>query len=61
MVKGGAAYRHWQFDRASIANNNQINGELQAGFGVKITPKTKLTLYYQGIYSSNVSFHHWHQ
>lgn len=49
VAKVGAAYRKWQFDRASIPNNSQINDEVQAGFGIKLTPNTTLTATYQGV------------
>ena len=57
VAKGGAAYRKWQFDRDSISNNSQINPEVQAGLGIRITPKTKLIAYYQGIYGRSVHVH----
>jgi hypothetical protein len=53
IMKGGVAYRQWHFDQYSdFANKLQFNGELQAGLGVKISSRTKLVVYYQGIYSN---------
>lgn len=56
-IKGGIAYRSWQFeDRTSINPVSNIAGELQAGLGVSITQNTKLILLYQGIYGGNSNF-----
>lgn len=56
IVKAGGAYRQWEFDRETVSNLSQISPELQAGFGVRITPRTKLVAYYQGIYSGKMGF-----
>src|SRR3990172_8619355 len=56
MLKGGVAYRTMQFDRDSIPGKTQFNGKLQAGFGIKISSRTKLVAYYQGIYSGRLNF-----
>jgi len=58
FAKGGAAYRKWEFDRDTIGNINRIDGEVQAGLGVKISAKTKLIAYYQGIFAGKVNFNY---
>jgi hypothetical protein len=51
QLKGGIAYRQWQFDdRTSINNLGTIAGELQAGLGYPISPSTTLSVLYQGIF-----------
>ena len=56
-VKGGIAYRNWQFnDRTTINFVSSIAGELQAGVGISLGEKTDLSLVYQGIYGGNPSF-----
>jgi len=57
QVKGGIAYRRWQFeDRTSVSNLSNIAGELQAGFGIPLSQTTNLSLLYQGIYGGNPNF-----
>ena len=57
QVKGGIAYRTWQFeDRTSINPPSSIAGEVQAGLGVFISKTTTLSLLYQGIYGGNSNF-----
>jgi len=56
LIKAGAAYRQWQFDRDTISNIKKINGELQAGLGIRLSSRTNLVAYYQGIYSGKVNF-----
>ncbi|ETO93296.1 hypothetical protein [Legionella oakridgensis] len=57
VLKGGIAYRHWQFnDRDSINDKSLIAGELQAGLGYAISERTSLSLSYQGIYGGNPDF-----
>ena len=56
LAKVGAAYRQWQFDRNTISNIKKIDGELQVGLGIKLSSRTNLVAYYQGIYSGKVSF-----
>lgn len=57
QVKGGIAYRTWQFeDRTSINPISNVAGELQAGFGVALNKATNLSLLYQGIYGGNPNF-----
>lgn len=56
LIKGGIAYRRWQFDRDTISSLDKVNGEVQAGLGVKISPRTNLVAYYQGIYGGSVRF-----
>ena len=57
LIKGGAAYRRWQFnDRDSINDKSQIAGEVQAGLGYSISERASLTLSYQGIFGSNPDF-----
>lgn len=57
QVKGGAVYRHWQFNgRNSIKDLSKINGELQAGFGYYIGHLTSISLLYQGIYDRAPNF-----
>jgi opacity protein-like surface antigen len=54
LVKGGIAYRHWEFnDRSSISNQSKIAGTVQAGFGYQISERSALNLLYQGIYGGN--------
>lgn len=53
-LKGGVAYRHWQFeDRDSISALSQIAGEVQAGFGVLISDKVSFAVLYQGVFGGN--------
>lgn len=57
QVKGGIAYRNWQFeDRTSINPLSNVAGELQAGLGVMISKTTTLSLLYQGIYGGSSNF-----
>ncbi len=57
QVKGGIAYRSWQFDdRTSINFLSNIAGEVQAGLGVALNSNTSLSLLYQGIYGGNPDF-----
>jgi hypothetical protein len=58
FAKGGAVYRKWEFDRSEIGNISRINGEVQAGLGIKISAKTKLIAYYQGIFDGKVDFNY---
>ena len=54
LLKGGIAYRRWQFnDRITINDLSQAAGEVQAGFGYPLTRAVNLSLLYQGIYGSN--------
>lgn len=56
-LKGGIAYRRWQFDdRNSINDKSQIAGEVQAGLGYQINNRADLTFYYQGIYDGQPNF-----
>lgn len=57
QVKGGIAYRSWQFDdRTSIDFLSNIAGEVQAGVGFAISKTANLSLLYQGIYGGNPNF-----
>lgn len=57
QLKGGVAYRHWQFnDRTSINDETQIAGEVQIGFGHAITQSANLSLSYQGIFGAHPNF-----
>lgn len=57
QIKGGAAYRQWQFDnRNSINNLSKIAGEIQAGLGYSIGHLASLSLLYQGVYGGNPNF-----
>lgn len=57
QLKGGIAYRHWQFnDRDSINDKSQIAGEVQAGLGYAISERANLNLSYQGIFGGNPDF-----
>ena len=57
QLKGGVAYRRWQFeDRNSINNLSQLAGEIQAGLGLPLSEKTRLSLLYQGIFGGNPQF-----
>jgi hypothetical protein len=55
FLKGGIAYRQMQLnDRISSKDYlSQVNGELQAGLGYKLTEYATLTAFYQGIYSKS--------
>lgn len=54
QVKGGAAYRRWQFEnRDSINDLTQFAGEVQAGLGVPVSANFDLSLSYQGVYGGN--------
>lgn len=56
-LKGGIAYRRWQFDdRSTINDRSQLAGEVQAGLGYQISKRADLTLYYQGIYGGQPNF-----
>jgi hypothetical protein len=53
VVKGGIAYRRFQFENGDYVNNlNQVSGEFQAGVGYEVTNHARLALYYQGIYAN---------
>ena len=57
VVKGGIAYRSWQFnDRTTINFMSNIAGEVQAGLGISLGEKADLSLVYQGIYGGNPNF-----
>jgi hypothetical protein len=57
QIKGGIAYRSWQFeDRTSINPVSNIAGEIQAGLGVAISKRSRLSLLYQGIFGGNSNF-----
>ena len=57
QLKGGVAYRRWQFeDRDSINNLSQLAGEIQAGLGFPLSERTNLSLLYQGIFGGNPKF-----
>lgn len=57
QVKGGVAYRAWQFeDRTSINPPSSIAGEVQAGLGIFISKTTTLSILYQGIYGGSSNF-----
>lgn len=57
LVKGGVAYRHWQFnDRDSINDCSQLAGEFQVGVGYALNERASLSLVYQGIYGANPHF-----
>ncbi len=56
-LKGGIAYRRWQFDdRSSIKDLSNIAGEIQAGMGFPVSHSATLSLLYQGVYGGNPSF-----
>ncbi len=57
QFKGGAVYRHWQFDnRNSIPNLSKITAEIQAGIGYPISDLGSLSLLYQGINGGSPNF-----
>lgn len=57
QLKGGLAYRHWQFDdRSSINDLSQLAGEVQAGLGAPISERINLAILYQGIFGGNPNF-----
>ena len=57
QLKGGIAYRHWQFDnRDSINDPSQVAGEIQAGIGYAISSHAGLSLSYQGVFGGNPDF-----
>jgi hypothetical protein len=56
-LKGGIAYRHWQFeDRDSINDQSNIAGEVQAGLGYLVSDKASLGVFYQGVFGGNPDF-----
>lgn len=56
-IKGGIAYRHWQFDdRTSVNSITNIAGEVQTGIGYSINKMTTLSLLYQGVFGGNPNF-----
>jgi len=53
MLKGGFAYRQLQFYAGDYVDSlNQMSGEFQAGLGYDLTARTRIVLYYQGIYAN---------
>ncbi|MDR3441468.1 MAG: hypothetical protein P4L65_00450 [Legionella sp.] len=57
QLKGGIAYRMWQFDnRDSIANQSKIAGTVQAGLGYQINDRAMVNLMYQGVFGGNPHF-----
>lgn len=57
QVKGGGAYRQWQYEGGNSVNDlNQIGGEVQAGFGYQISQRASLAVLYQGIFGENPNF-----
>jgi hypothetical protein len=57
LLKGGIAYRHWQFDgRNSVNNLSKFSGEVQAGAGYSIGSLASLSLLYQGVFGGNPNF-----
>jgi hypothetical protein len=57
VLKGGIAYRQWQFDnRSSINSLSNIAGEIQAGIGYPISQMTSLSLLYQAIIGGDPDF-----
>lgn len=57
QLKGGIAYRRWQFDnRDSINDLSQVAGEVQAGLGYAISSHADLNLSYQGVFGGNPNF-----
>jgi hypothetical protein len=56
-MKGGAAYRHWQFDgRNSVRDISKIAGEVQVGVGLSVGSFTSLSLLYQRIFGGDPNF-----
>ncbi|HAT8858882.1 TPA: hypothetical protein JBE16_05525 [Legionella pneumophila subsp. pneumophila] len=53
QLKGGVAYRSWQFDLYPINEISQLAGEIQAGFGYPITALASLSLLYQGVFGND--------
>jgi hypothetical protein len=52
ILKGGIAFRQVQFYNDDYVDSlNQVSGEFQAGVGYDLTSRTRLVLYYQGIYA----------
>ena len=56
LLNGGVAYRQLSVSESTLSGKQQLNGELQAGLGMKITSETKVIAYYQGIYSGSTIF-----
>lgn len=57
VIKGGIAYRRWQFnDRNTINDKSQAAGELQAGLGYVASHSLTVNLMYQGIFGNNPNF-----
>lgn len=57
QVKGGIAYRSWEFeDRTSINPISNVAGEVQAGVGIALSKISQLSVLYQGIYGGNSNF-----
>lgn len=53
IVKGGVAYRKWQFnDRDNINNRSALAGETQFGLEYLVTNRMSVNLVYQQIYGS---------
>jgi hypothetical protein len=52
FLKAGIAYRELQFpDGNYVSSINQVSPEIQAGLGYMLTKRTRIVIYYQGIYA----------
>ncbi|MBA2711418.1 MAG: hypothetical protein H0U57_12610 [Tatlockia sp.] len=56
IAKGGFTYRQMQLFRESVNNLNQLNTEIQFGFGYQISRHANLSLLYQHVYGGNPDF-----
>jgi hypothetical protein len=57
ILKGGIAYRQWQFEELYLINTvSKASPELQAGLGYLINDSAFITLSYQGIYGGTPEY-----
>lgn len=56
QLKGGIAYRYWEFNHMPAKDIAKLAGEIQAGFGYPITALADLSLLYQGVFSKKPEF-----
>lgn len=57
QIKGGIAYRQWQFEELDLIGNvSKVSPELQFGLGYLINDSAFITLSYQGIYGGSPEF-----
>ncbi len=52
LLKVGMAYRQLQFPNGNFVSSlDQVSPEVQAGFGIMLSERARLVIYYQGIYA----------